>query len=245
MHIIWTIFCFTVMSFQVYGDSKLSVGVVFGDSLAEGVGSTEGNDLASCLSRSKELNTKFLNLGIAGETSFQIEKRVDEVLKQNPKVVIVSAGGNDVLFELRKTLAVLTSPPDGKHQKFSFHGIKTLQIIRDMYIKLVSNGIKVVHLGISPPYRNPIDKNDPNLDERLKIFFKKYPDFVLPKRDSRLENIASVTSLIPNAYYAPKMMGGLWDDPILMFDAVHPNDDGYKIVCERLTQFLRNKTNLN
>lgn len=69
--------------------------VLFGDSLAFGYGSTKGNDMASQLSR--KLNTPVINMGVNGNTSSDGVVRVDEVLAQNPGIVLMSLGGNDFL----------------------------------------------------------------------------------------------------------------------------------------------------
>ncbi len=74
--------------------------VAFGDSLTEGVGSTEGNDFVSLLS--KQIDTPILNLGVSGDTSAKGLARVDKVIAQDPKVVILLLGGNDFLRRIPK-----------------------------------------------------------------------------------------------------------------------------------------------
>jgi lysophospholipase L1-like esterase len=75
--------------------SEGSSVIIFGDSLAFGTGSTNGNDMATLLS--KEIGSPIINMGVPGETSAQGLVRVKEVVEQNPKVVIVLFGGNDFL----------------------------------------------------------------------------------------------------------------------------------------------------
>lgn len=72
--------------------------IMFGDSLTEGIGATEGNDLPTLLS--KKLDEKVVNLGIRGQTSAQGLSRVGAVLKHDPKVVLVLFGGNDYLHRV-------------------------------------------------------------------------------------------------------------------------------------------------
>lgn len=74
--------------------------VAFGDSLIEGVGSTDGGDLVSQLS--KKIGEPIINLGIAGNTTAQGLARVDRVLEYKPKVVIMLLGGNDFLRKVPK-----------------------------------------------------------------------------------------------------------------------------------------------
>lgn len=69
--------------------------IAFGDSLVAGVGSTEGNDFVSLLS--KEINKPITNLGRSGDTTADGVSRLKELDAYKPKVVIVLLGGNDYL----------------------------------------------------------------------------------------------------------------------------------------------------
>lgn len=73
-----------------------STVVAFGDSLIQGIGATEGNDLVSLLS--KKANIEIINEGVSGNTTDDGLKRIDAVLeKHDPKLVILLLGGNDYL----------------------------------------------------------------------------------------------------------------------------------------------------
>jgi acyl-CoA thioesterase-1 len=72
--------------------------VAFGDSLIVGVGASEGNDFVSVLSR--RLAEPVVNLGQSGDTTRDALERLDTVIKQNPKVVILLLGGNDFLQQI-------------------------------------------------------------------------------------------------------------------------------------------------
>jgi lysophospholipase L1-like esterase len=69
--------------------------IAFGDSLTEGVGTTERNDYASLLSA--RIGEPIINMGISGDTTADGLKRLDALLEQDPKVVILELGGNDAL----------------------------------------------------------------------------------------------------------------------------------------------------
>jgi lysophospholipase L1-like esterase len=71
--------------------------VAFGDSLVEGVGATEGNDLFSILAR--KLGTRILNYGRTGDTTALALARLPQVFKDvpHPKMAIIVLGGNDFL----------------------------------------------------------------------------------------------------------------------------------------------------
>jgi len=74
--------------------------IIFGDSLAEGVGSSQGNDLASRLE--KNLGKKVFNYGKSGDTTRDALERVTEVSVENAGIVVVILGGNDVLQKIPK-----------------------------------------------------------------------------------------------------------------------------------------------
>ncbi|MEK7185259.1 MAG: GDSL-type esterase/lipase family protein [Patescibacteria group bacterium] len=76
--------------------------VAFGDSLVEGVGSTEGKDLVSLLSA--ELGKPIINFGRSGDTTESALNRTQEIFKEvsNPKVAIILLGGNDFLRKVPK-----------------------------------------------------------------------------------------------------------------------------------------------
>lgn len=69
--------------------------IAFGDSLVEGVGSTQGNDFVSLLS--KKISRPIINLGVSGNTTDDGLKRISELDRYKPKVVLVLLGGNDHL----------------------------------------------------------------------------------------------------------------------------------------------------
>ena len=69
--------------------------VVFGDSLVEGVGATTKGGFVELLS--KQIKTPIVNLGVSGNTTVDGLKRIDEIFKHDPKVVILLLGGNDYL----------------------------------------------------------------------------------------------------------------------------------------------------
>jgi acyl-CoA thioesterase I len=69
--------------------------VAFGDSLVEGVGATQGNSFVDILSQ--RINTPIINMGVSGDTSADGLARINDVIAQDPRVVILVLGGNDAL----------------------------------------------------------------------------------------------------------------------------------------------------
>jgi len=75
--------------------------IAFGDSLIEGVGANEGSDFISLLA--SEIDTPIVNSGVSGNTTRDgLVRLKEDVLTQNPKIVIISLGGNDYLKRVPK-----------------------------------------------------------------------------------------------------------------------------------------------
>lgn len=87
----------SVTSFTNYPPRNETI-VAFGDSLVQGVGATEGNDLFSQVS--KLTGKRILNKGVSGNTTQDGLNRLDEILDLKPGVVIVVLGGNDYLRQV-------------------------------------------------------------------------------------------------------------------------------------------------
>lgn len=69
--------------------------VAFGDSLVAGVGATGGNDFVSKLE--EQTGRTIINLGESGDTTADGLERLDQVLEQDPQVVLLLLGGNDAI----------------------------------------------------------------------------------------------------------------------------------------------------
>ncbi len=81
-----------------YPSTKTGPVLLFGDSLAEGVGATKGNDLATQLG--KIIGVPILNYGVSGDTTRDGLLRLDRALAENPRVAIILLGGNDFLKKI-------------------------------------------------------------------------------------------------------------------------------------------------
>jgi len=76
-------------------DSPGRTIVCLGDSITAGVGSGPGEAYPDLLAA--RLGTEVVNAGVSGETAAGGLARVDQVLAENPWLVIVELGGNDIL----------------------------------------------------------------------------------------------------------------------------------------------------
>lgn len=72
--------------------------IAYGDSLVEGVGSTDDNDFVSLLSA--KIGQHIVNLGHSGDTTADGIARIGELDAYNPKVVLLLLGGNDHLKQI-------------------------------------------------------------------------------------------------------------------------------------------------
>ena len=76
--------------------------LAFGDSLTQGVGSTDGGNYPNQLQQLSE--RKVINAGISGEVSTEGLQRLPELLSQyQPALLILLEGGNDILRNQNKT----------------------------------------------------------------------------------------------------------------------------------------------
>ena len=98
--VIGYIFFFATTSTVTNYPSGGTTIVAFGDSLVAGVGATGGSDFVSLLS--KQFGEPIVNLGVSGDTTADALLRLDQVIAQDPKVVMVLLGGNDYLQQVPK-----------------------------------------------------------------------------------------------------------------------------------------------
>lgn len=72
--------------------------IAFGDSLVQGIGSTNSGDFVSILS--SKINQPIINLGHSGDTTTDGLARLNDLDKYKPKVVLLLLGGNDYLKKI-------------------------------------------------------------------------------------------------------------------------------------------------
>lgn len=106
--------------------------VAFGDSLTAGYGASAGEDYPSGLS--KEIGVAVVNAGVSGDTTDSALARLDDILAEKPRMVIVGLGGNDFL----RGVAIGTTEAN----------------LRTIVRKIQAGGAMVVLLGFSFPSLN-------------------------------------------------------------------------------------------
>ena len=106
--------------------------ICFGDSLTYGTGAGRDKDYPSQLSRM--IGKPVINMGVPGETTADALKRLDYVLVENPRIVIVTLGGNDMRKKVLKEQA--------------FNNLKTIVgRIQEQGALVVIGGINVPFFG--------------------------------------------------------------------------------------------------
>jgi acyl-CoA thioesterase-1 len=161
--------------------------IAFGDSLIQGVGASESKDFVTILSR--RIGRPIINLGHAGDTTFDGIARIDELDKYKPKIVILLLGGNDYL----KKLPILDTEKN----------------IGVLIREIQSRGAIVLLLGV----RGGI------INDRFGTMFGRLRDKY-------------------RTAYVPDVLRGLIADMKYMSDAVHPNNNGYAIIANKVYPVL-------
>ncbi|MCA9357180.1 hypothetical protein H6784_05395 [Candidatus Nomurabacteria bacterium] len=197
--------------------------IAFGDSLTAGVGATNGQDYVSQLSR--KVGVPIINAGKSGDTTEDSLVRLQsDVLSRNPSVVIVWLGGNDIISRFYEDLEagieklnynemfqIIVLKLTGKIPDSA--GItedETFENLTTVIERIQSTGAIVIVVG----FRGGI------YDEDL---------------EGRYKQVAETTGSI----YVPDVLMGVIGHPSLMSDLVHPDDDGYEIVANRIEPYLR------
>lgn len=163
--------------------------IALGDSLIKGVGASPGKDFISILAQ--EIRRPIINAGKSGDTTADALGRLEnDVLSQDPRIVIVLLGGNDV----RKGIT--------REETF-----RNLSLMID---KIRNHGATVLLLGV----RGGI----------LIDHFRWYFHSLAKEKD------------IP---YVPDVYRGIFTEPGLKHDFLHPNDEGYSIIAKRVAPALK------
>ncbi|MBF0103650.1 MAG: arylesterase [Desulfobacterales bacterium] len=68
--------------------------ICFGDSLTYGTGASKDMDYPSQLSR--RIHMPIINAGVPGDTTETASRRIEDVLTQDPRIVLITLGGNDL-----------------------------------------------------------------------------------------------------------------------------------------------------
>jgi acyl-CoA thioesterase-1 len=159
--------------------------VAFGDSLTAGYQMGETDSYPAQLARL--VDRPIVNRGVSGDTTADGLARLDrDVLDENPRLVLLSLGANDMLRR---------------------HPIEdTFANLRRIIDRIQARGAMVVLIGV-----------------------EGYP-LVHGDYGGRYRALARETGCV----YVPDILDGVFGDPRLMFDQIHPNAAGYARIAQRL-----------
>lgn len=78
--------------------------VAFGDSLTAGYGAPAGTSYPDVLA--KKISRPVVNLGVSGETAAQAPARIEQVLREQPYMVLIEFGANDHMRQQSRQAAI-------------------------------------------------------------------------------------------------------------------------------------------
>tara|TARA_B110000967_G_scaffold39032_1_gene38685 strand:- start:1005 stop:1649 length:645 start_codon:yes stop_codon:yes gene_type:complete len=162
LKVIFTCLLCLLLFTSVYAEKTIKV-MLYGDSLMAGYGLTQNENLASELSRNFEadnLEVSIINASISGNTSKNGLSRVEWSLGDNPDIVVISLGANDMLRGLNPKLT--SENLDSTISKFKKNG--TVIILAGM---LSSE-------SMGPDYQTQFDAIYPTLAAEHSLIFMPF-----------------------------------------------------------------------
>jgi len=152
----------TLLFTNVHAQNPIKI-MLYGDSLMAGYGLSQNENLISTLSnkyKGSESSLSFINASISGNTSKNGLSRVDWSIGDNPNIVILCLGANDMLRGLDPSLTK-----------------KNLDLIIS---KFVSNNSIVILAGMQSPesmgpeYQSEFDGIYPELSNKYNLIFMPF-----------------------------------------------------------------------
>lgn len=152
----------TLLFTNVYAQDPIKI-MLYGDSLMAGYGLPQKDNLASELSReikSNDSTISFINASISGNTSKNGLSRVDWSLGDNPNIVILCLGANDMLRGLDPSL--------------------TKNNLDSIINKFINNNAIIILAGMQSPesmgpkYKKEFDAIYPDLSAQYNLIFMPF-----------------------------------------------------------------------
>lgn len=227
---------------QVQAKSKTFSVVAVGDSLTYGVGDPNHHGgycylIKKPLQRTNKQKVRVANFGVSGETSSQILKRIKtkRLLRKDLKhgrIIVITAGGNDVMHALNSRGLKLSEKQLLTYQKQytnnmdqMIHEIRTLNSKSPIYIYGIYNPYAIYFKKI-PGMKRAINNWNQNTQQLVKEHWRvHFVDISALARPKKLQ-------------YSKKTQETT--NPLLYTkDYFHPNRQGYQLMTNKLWQELQ------
>ena len=183
-----------VVSSASFGEDPIKI-MLFGDSLIAGYGLTQSENITSVLRAKFDkdgITVRIINASVSGNTSNNGQARLDWSLGDNPDVVVLCLGANDMLRGIDPAL--------------------TKKNLNTMIVKIKENGATVVFAGMRSPesmgedYQSQFDRLYVDLAQQHDLIFMPFllEDVALEakylQRDFKHPNALGITIIADNLY---------------------------------------------
>ena len=182
---LFCLFLLFIISLNTFAAKQITI-LLYGDSLMAGYGLSQNENLSSVLSSKFNLGeskVQIINASVSGNTSSNGLARLDWSLEDEPNIVILCLGANDMLRGLDPKL--------------------TKQNLNHMIEKMVLNGSKVILAGMRSPesmgknYQQKFDLIYQELAEEHDVIFMPF----------LLEGVALEKDYLQSDYKHPNALG--------------------------------------
>lgn len=209
----------------VYHDDDFII-VGLGDSLTAGIGDNTKQGYVGhvkSLFETGDNKVKLINLGVRGHDTTKLLKKLKDPAVQNAvahaDVIFMTIGGNDIIKVVKKNLLHLEMPLFQKQEKV--YTEKLSEVLAT--VRALNQNSKIYYVGLF----NPFYEAFPEIEEMNEIV------------ESWNESSIQVLKNYPNTDYIPIV--DLFEQntmSLLAHDYFHPNDEGYKLIGERIGVYL-------
>ncbi|MCM1565524.1 MAG: SGNH/GDSL hydrolase family protein [Dehalobacter sp. 4CP] len=224
--------------------------LIVGDSISKGVIYNEDQGKYSLLDRNyvslvqNSLKGMVYNAAKFGNTIKKgIERLNRDVSKTCPDIVLIEFGGNDCDFDWMQ----IANDPMAEHEPktdFNVFG----KMLTDTIISLKNNNIIPVLMTLPPldadRYFKWISKNSNEIGKSILIWLGSVTKIYWwqERYNSMIVNIAEETRT-----RWIDVRGAFLKTPdftqLLCIDGIHPNEDGHKVIAQKVTEYLRQNYN--
>lgn len=190
--------------------------ICFGDSITSGYGIGKENSYPTHLQ--KDISLKIINAGVSGDSTFDALDRLSkDVINNNPGVVLIQFGANDFSYYVKPDL---------------------FKDNLDKIVKTISATTSEIYL-ISFCSKSMID----NLIIGDKLFFSQYNISIDINQElinllNEYSQIYKEVSTSNGIYLIDDIWDGIWGIDELLYDGLHPNIEGSKLMAENILESI-------